>query len=246
MNEIAGMLHTDVITVTGKPVIEAIEGMARLPDSDVIAASQEPLGTGAGTCVLRGNLAPNGAVIKQSAISAHLAHHRGPALVFDTIEEYDAIKDDPDLPVDQGTVLVLKHAGPKGYPGMPEVGNLELPRKLLEGGVRDIVRVSDARMSGTAYGTVVLHVSPEAAVGGPLALVRTGDVIELDITGRRLHLDVPEDELARRRATWSPPHTRHTTGYARLYVEHVLQADRGADLDFLVGCRGSNVPRQSH
>ena len=246
MNEVRDLLHLDARTVTGRTVGENIEGLTRLPDTDVIAARGAPLGVDAGTAVLRGNLAPGGCVIKQSAISPHLAKHRGPALVFASIEEYDARKDDPDLPVDADTVLVLQNAGPKGYPGMPEVGNLELPDKLLRAGVTDVVRISDARMSGTAYGTVVLHVAPESAEGGPLALVRSGDMIELDVPGRRLHVDVPEEELARRRAAWTAPAPAYDSGYARLYVDHVLQADRGADLDFLVGCRGDTVPRQSH
>ncbi|MGH3321302.1 MAG: IlvD/Edd family dehydratase [Streptosporangiaceae bacterium] len=246
INELRGLLHLDAVTCTGKPLGEAVEGMTRLPDSDVVASSDAPLGLGYGTAILRGNLCPDGAVIKQSAVSPQLMKHRGRALVFETIEEYDAGIDDPDLDVDEDTVLVLKHAGPKGYPGMPEVGNMELPRKLLERGVRDMVRVSDARMSGTAYGTVVLHVAPEAAVGGPLALVRTGDMIELDVAGRTLHLEVDDEELARRRAAWRPPEPRHSSGYGRLYIDHVLQADHGADFDFLVGSRGDFVGRQSH
>lgn len=246
MNEIRDLLHLDARTVTGRTVGENIDGRIRLPDTDVIASRSAPLEVGRGTAVLRGNLAPDGAVIKQSAISPHLARHRGPALVFTSIEEYDARKDDPDLPVDAGTVLVLQNSGPRGYPGMPEVGNLELPRKLLDAGVTDVVRISDARMSGTAYGTVVLHVAPESAAGGPLALVRTGDIVELDVPARRLHLHVDDDELARRRAAWTPPEPAYRSGYARLYVDHVLQADRGADFDFLVGRRGDSVPRQSH
>lgn len=244
MNEMRGLLHLDAVTVTGQTLGANIQGMTRLPDTDVIASADAPLGLGAGTAVLRGNLAPDGAVIKQSAVSAHLMKHRGRAVVFETIEEYDAQSD--ELDVDDDTVLVLKHAGPKGYPGMPEVGNLELPRKVLERGVRDMVRISDARMSGTAYGTVVLHTAPEAAAGGPLALVRTGDIIELDVAARSLHLDVPDEELDRRRAEWTPPPPRHDSGYARLYIDHVLQADHGADFDFLVGNRGAGVARQSH
>ena len=172
--------------------------------------------------------------------------HRGRAIVFDNIEHYKARINDPALPADPTSVLVLKNSGPVGYPGMAEVGNMGLPPAVLKLGVTDMVRISDARMSGTAYGTVVLHVSPEAAVGGPLALVQDGDVIELDVDARRLHLDVPEDELARRRAAWAPPASPHTSGYVQMYVRHVEQADKGADLDFLRGCRGQGVPRESH
>lgn len=244
MNEMRDLLHLDAQSVTGHTLGESIEGLTRLPDTDVIAPADAPLGLGSGTAVLRGNLAPDGAVIKQSAASGHLMKHRGRAAVFETIEEYDAARDVMD--VDDDTVLVLKHAGPKGYPGMPEVGNLELPRKALERGVRDMVRISDARMSGTAYGTVVLHTAPEAAAGGPLALVRSGDEIELDIAARTLHLDVSDEELHRRGAEWQPPAARHDSGYARLYIDHVLQANQGADFDFLVGNRGAGVARQSH
>jgi dihydroxyacid dehydratase/phosphogluconate dehydratase len=195
--------------------------------------------------VLNGNLAPNGAVLKPSAASPALMKHRGRAVVFETIEHYKQRIVDPDLDVDASCVLVLKNCGPKGYPGMAEVGNMGLPPKVLKEGVKDMVRISDARMSGTAYGTVVLHVSPEAAVGGPLALVQDGDMIELDVPGRRLHLDVPEAELAKRRAGWLPAAVPDS-GYAKLYVEHVQQADKGADFDFLVGTRGVVVTRESH
>jgi dihydroxy-acid dehydratase len=172
--------------------------------------------------------------------------HRGRAVVFESIEDLKARTDLPDLDIDENSVMVLKGAGPRGYPGMPEVGNMPLPRKLLERGITDIVRISDARMSGTAYGTVVLHVSPESAIGGPLALVRDGDVIELDVEARRLDLRVPDDELATRRAAWTPPPQVASGGYQRLYTDHVMQSDQGADLDFLVGCRGAGVPRESH
>ena len=196
--------------------------------------------------MLRGNLAPDGAVLKPSAASPHLMRHRGRAVVFENIEDYKARIDDPALDVDATCVLVLKNCGPVGYPGMAEVGNMGLPPKLLQQGITDMVRISDARMSGTAYGTVVLHVSPEAAVGGPLALVQDGDVIELDVEARRLHLDVSDEELARRRAAWRPDRRAAAGGYVQLYVDHVTQADHGADLDFLVGCRGHDVPRESH
>jgi L-arabonate dehydrase len=185
-------------------------------------------------------------VIKQSAASPHLLTHRGRALVFDRLEDYNLAREAEDLPVDAATVLVLRNAGPKGYPGMPEAGNLPLPRKLLERGITDMVRVSDARMSGTGYGTVVLHVAPEAAVGGPLALVQTGDWVELDVPARTLRMEVDDQELDRRRQHWQPPAAALARGYARLYFEHVLQANRGADLDFLVGASGHQPPRHNH
>lgn len=246
MNELNHLLNLDALTVTGRTIRENIAGLARLPGTEVIAPASHPLAVGTGTVVLHGNLCPDGAIIKQSAISPGLAQHRGPALVFENIEEYNTHADDPDLPADENTILVLKHAGPRGYPGMPEVGNLELPRKLLQRGVRDLVRISDARMSGTAYGTVVLHIAPEAAVGGPLALMQTGDIIELDVPARRLHHHVPDEELTARRARWTPPKPKHDSGYARLYIDHVLQANQGADFDFLAGRRGSAVPPESH
>jgi L-arabonate dehydrase len=205
-----------------------------------------PVAKRGGIVVVRGNLAPDGAVIKPSAASAHLMKHSGRAVVFEDIEHYRQRIDDPALDVDESCCLVLKNCGPKGYPGMPEVGNMGLPAKLLKRGVTDMVRISDARMSGTAYGTVLLHVSPEAAVGGTLALVRDGDRIDLDVEGRSLHLMVSDEELEKRRAQWKPPVPSTTGGYQQLYVQHVMQADKGADLDFLVGCRGHAVPRESH
>ncbi|GAA0950495.1 IlvD/Edd family dehydratase [Kribbella koreensis] len=249
MREILPLLKADAITVTGKSIGDNVANTERTVDTEVIRAVGNPLGSGAGTAVLKGNLAPDGAVIKQSAASERLLQHRGKALVFSSIEEYDLAVDDPDLDVDADTVLVLQNAGPRGYPGMPEVGNMTIPRKLAEQGVEDMVRISDARMSGTAYGTVVLHVAPEAAVGGPLALVQTGDWIELDVPARTLHLDVPDEELAKRRAAWqsAPPPTQPADrGWARLYVNHVTQANQGCDLDFLIGRTGSAVARQSH
>jgi dihydroxy-acid dehydratase len=246
LREILPLLRGDAITVTGKSIADNVANAERTVDTDVIRAINDPLGSGAGTAVLRGNLAPDGAVVKQSAASERLLQHRGRALVFSSIEEYDLAVEDPDLDVDADTVLVLQNAGPRGYPGMPEVGNLTIPRKLAEQGVDDMVRISDARMSGTAYGTVVLHVAPEAAVGGPLALVRTGDWIELDVPARTLHLEVPADELARRRADWQPPPPAADRGWQRLYTSHVMQANDGCDLDFLVGRSGSDVGRQSH
>jgi L-arabonate dehydrase len=249
LREILPLLKADAITVTGKTIGENVANTERTVDTDVIRAVGNPLGSGAGTAVLKGNLAPDGAVVKQSAASERLLQHRGKALVFSSIEEYDLAVDDMDLDVDADTVLVLQNAGPRGYPGMPEVGNMTIPRKLAEQGIDDMVRISDARMSGTAYGTVVLHVAPEAAVGGPLALVQTGDWIELDVPARTLHLDVSDEELAERRANWkpTPPPIEHADrGWARLYVDHVTQANLGCDLDFLVGRTGSSVARQSH
>ncbi|HVX44564.1 MAG TPA: IlvD/Edd family dehydratase [Mycobacteriales bacterium] len=243
--QLGDLLHLDLPTVTGRTLRENIADVERWRP-EVIRSVDEPLQpAGAGVAVLTGSLAPDGALVKQSAASPNLLQHRGRALVFDSIEEYTAGIDDPDLDVDADTVLVLRGAGPRGYPGMPEVGNLALPRKLLAAGVDDMVRISDARMSGTSYGTVVLHVAPESAVGGPLALVRTGDLIELDVPARRLELLVDAAELERRRAGWTAPAPAEFRGWSRLYVEHVQQADRGADLDFLVGRSGAPVPRPS-
>ncbi|GAA4110261.1 IlvD/Edd family dehydratase [Aminobacter aganoensis] len=245
MKEIADLLDLDALTVTGKTVGENIAGAENFND-EVILPRDKALTAQGGIAVLRGNLAPNGAILKPSAASPELMRHRGRAVVFENIEHYKARVDDPALDIDETCVMVLKNCGPKGYPGMAEVGNMALPQKLLEKGVRDMVRISDARMSGTAFGTVVLHAAPEAAVGGPLALVQDGDMIELDVENRRLHLEVSDDELARRRQSWTPPVPDMQGGYQSLYVERVLQADRGADLDFLVGCRGHDVPRESH
>jgi dihydroxy-acid dehydratase len=241
-----GLLHSEAITVTGAGVGANVAG-AECWNGKVIMTVAEPFQpAGTGTAVLRGNLAPGGAVIKQSAASPHLLKHRGRALVFDSPSAYYAVADDPGLEVDEDNVLVIRNCGPRGYPGMPEVSNVALPAKLLRRGVRDMVRICDGRMSGTAYGTVVLHVAPEAAAGGPLALVRTGDWITLDTPGRTLTLEVDPDELARRRAAWQPPAPHAPRGWTRLYSDHVLQADSGADLDFLVGSSGHEVPRDSH
>ncbi|MNQ75242.1 L-arabonate dehydratase [compost metagenome] len=201
-----------------------------------------------GLCILRGNLAPRGAVLKPSAATPALMQHRGRAVVFENFDDYKARIADPQLDVDETCVLVLKNAGPKGYPGMAEVGNMGLPPKVLAKGITDMLRISDARMSGTAYGTVVLHVAPEAAADGPLAAVRNGDFIELDCASGRLHLDISDEELAGRLADLEPDTSAKIfdSGYARLYVDHVLQADQGCDFDFLIGCRGSDVPRHSH
>ncbi|AXC10870.1 L-arabonate dehydratase [Acidisarcina polymorpha] len=239
------LLHKDALTVNGKTIWENCKEAPNW-NREVIRDFENPLVAHGGVAVLRGSLAPDGAVLKPSAASPHLMRHRGPAVVFETIEHYHERILDPDLVVDENSILVLKNCGPKGYPGMAEVGNMGLPPKLLERGITDIVRISDARMSGTAYGTVVLHVCPEAAVGGPLALVEEGDMIELDVEARRLHLDVPAEELERRRASWKPSLPTMKGGYQQLYVEHVMQASEGADLDFLVGCRGATVTRESH
>jgi dihydroxyacid dehydratase/phosphogluconate dehydratase len=244
MREIAGLLHGDAITVTGGTVTENV-ATAECWNREVIHALEEPFQpAGTGTAVLRGNLAPDGAVVKQSAASAHLLKHRGRALVFDSPEAYHAAVS--ELDPDDDAVLVIRYCGPRGYPGMPEVANVPLPKKVLLRGVRDMVRICDGRMSGTAYGTVVLHVAPEAAAGGPLALVETGDWITLDVPARALTLEVPDDELARRRAAWQPPAPHAARGWTWLYTEHVQQANTGADLDFLVGGSGHDVPRQSH
>lgn len=246
MRELGGLLHAGALTVTRKTVGENV-GDAPCWNRDVIMPLGQPFQeAGTGTAVLRGNLAPDGAVIKQSAASPHLLKHRGRAVVFDSPEAYHRVAGDPDLDVDEESVLVVRYCGPKGYPGMPETANVPLPAKLLKRGVRDIVRICDGRMSGTAYGTVVLHVAPEAAAGGPLALVRTGDWITLDVPARTLSLDVPDDELAARRAAWSPPPRRASRGWTWLYTEHVQQADTGCDLDFLTGASGAEVGRDPH
>jgi L-arabonate dehydrase len=244
LKEIEAVLHQDALTANGKTMGENIAG-APCWNRDVIKTFAEPFKANAGIAILRGNLAPDGAVIKPSAATPKLLKHRGPAVVFETIEDFKAKIDDENLDIDENSIMVLKGCGPKGYPGMAEVGNMALPPKILRKGITDMVRISDARMSGTAYGTVVLHVAPEAAAGGPLALVRTGDIIELDVPARRLHLDVSDAELAKRRATWVAPEPPKR-GYYKLYVEHVQQADKGADLDFLVGGSGTVVTRDSH
>ena len=240
-----GLLHSTALTVTGASIGENVQD-APVWNQEVIRPFETPVVENGGIAVLRGNLAPDGAVLKPSAASRSLMQHRGRAVVFRDIEDYKRRINDPDLDVDQDSVLVLQNCGPKGYPGMPEVGNMGLPRKLLERGIRDMVRVSDARMSGTAYGTVVLHVCPEAAAGGPLALVRDGDFIDLDVPARRLHLDVSEEELKNRKLQWSPPDPVASSGYQFMYVQHVMQASEGADFDFLIGCRGTKVTREAH
>ena len=245
VRELADVIHLDALTVNGKTIGE---NTADAPcwNREVIRERTRPIRERAGLAVVRGNLAPNGAVIKPSAATPSLLKHRGRAVVFESIEDFKARIDRPDLEIDETSVMVMKGAGPKGYPGMPEVGNMPLPPKLLARGITDLVRISDARMSGTAYGTVVLHVSPESAAGGTLAVVENGDEIELDIDARKLELRVSDDELNRRRKRWIPPPPVSGGGYQRLYIDHVLQADQGADLDFLVGCRGAGIPRESH
>jgi dihydroxy-acid dehydratase len=247
LREVADLLDPAALTVSGRPLADHLAD-ARIWDETVIRPRSAPLQADAGIAVLRGSLAPDGAVIKPAAASKELLTHRGRAVVFDSIEDARARLDDPGLDIDASSVLVLRGCGPRGYPGMPEVGNMPLPARLLAAGVRDMVRISDARMSGTAYGTVVLHVAPEAAAGGPLALVRDGDPIVLDVPGRRLDIDLPAAELARREpsAAMKAALPAPRRGWERLYIDHVMQADRGADLDFLVGSSGHEVTRDSH
>lgn len=247
LREVRDLLDSSALTITGKPLVEHLDD-AKIWDGDVITPRDSPVLPAAGISVLRGSLAPGGALIKPAAASSHLLKHRGRAVVFDSIEDFHARIDDPDLDIDEDSIMVLRGCGPKGYPGMPEVSNMPLPKKLLEQGVRDMVRICDGRMSGTAYGTVILHVTPESAAGGPLALVRTGDMISLDVRGRRLDLEVPADELAARTPNQATldGYANPRRGWERLYVDHVQQADTGADLDFLVGSSGSRVSRESH
>ncbi len=237
-------LHRDVRCVDGLTVGERAHGTP-IVDPEVIRSLATPvLPAGSATVVLRGNVCPGGAVLKPSAADPNLLRHTGPALVYDSLDEYLAVAEDDDLPVTAGTVLVVRNLGPRGYPGMPELGNFPLPKRLLDAGVTDMVRISDARMSGTAFGTVVLHVAPEAAVGGPLALVQTGDTVILDVAARELRIDVSDQELDERRTRWRPPGKTALRGWARLYAAHVMQADRGVDLDFLHGCTpASSVAR---
>jgi len=245
----AGLLpHPDALTANGKSLWENVKDAPNY-NAEVIRPLDKPLIADGGICVLRGNLAPRGAVIKPSAATKELLQHRGRAVVFENLDDYKKRIVDPDLDVTKDSILVLKNCGPKGYPGMAEVGNMGLPPKLLAQGITDMVRISDARMSGTAYGTVVLHVAPEARAGGPLAVVQEGDWIELDSAGGRLHLEVSDEELERRLADWKArqvPDPADASGYRNLYVERVLQADEGCDFDFLVGCRGAGVPKHSH
>ena len=245
LKEIAPLLALDCLTVTGETLGANIAG-AEVFDRGVIFTRAAPFKPEGGIVVLRGNLAPGGAVLKPSAATPALMRHRGPACVFEDPDDLKARIDDPDLPVDANSVFVLKNSGPRGYPGMAEIGNLPIPAKLLKAGVTDVVRISDGRMSGTAFGTVVLHVAPEAAAGGPLALVQDGDMVTLDVQARVLALEVSDEELARRKAARAPFVSPYTRGWEKLYVDHVLQADRGVDLDFLVGSSGHAVPRESH
>ena len=247
LSQVSDLLYPEPITVTGSPLVTYL-GDSPVYDDTVIFPRNAPLMEDAGIAVLHGNLAPRGAIIKPAAATAALLQHVGPAMVFDSVEDMHARIDDPDLDVTADSVLVLRGCGPRGYPGMPEVGNMPLPRKLLEAGVRDMVRISDSRMSGTAYGTVILHTAPEAAAGGPLAFVQTGDIITLDVKNRTLSMDVSDEELQARSqspasvAAYAAP----ARGWEKLYIDHVMQADTGADLDFLVGSSGNEVSRESH
>ena len=245
MKEISHLLHQDIITVSGQTVAQNIAS-AENYNTDVITPLAQPFKEKAGIAILKGNLSPRGAVIKPSAATPSLLVHTGRAVVFENIEDFHKRIDDEDLDIDETCVMVLKNCGPKGYPGMAEVGNMPLPPKILRKGITDMVRISDARMSGTAYGTVVLHTAPEAAAGGPLAVVQNGDLIELNVPERKLHLHISDEELARRLALWTAPKPPMDSGYWKLYIDHVLQADEGVDLDFLVGKRGSQVPRDNH
>jgi dihydroxy-acid dehydratase len=245
MKEIQQFLHLDHVTANGKTVRDNIAD-AQNWNTEVIYPLEKPFKDHAGIAVLRGNLAPRGAVIKPSAATPALMTHKGRAVVFEDSDDFHKRIDDESLDVDETCILVLKNCGPKGYPGMAEVGNMPLPPKVLRKGITDMVRISDARMSGTAYGTVVLHTCPEAAAGGPLAVVRNGDMIELDVPSRKLHLHISDEELAARLKDWKPPKPQLDSGYWKLYIDHVLQADQGADLDFLVGKRGAFVPKDNH
>ncbi len=245
INELRNMLHVNVMTANGKSMAENV-AETECFNRDVIATVEKPVQEAAGIAVLRGNLAKNGAIIKPSAATQSLMVHKGKAVVFENIKDFHARVDDPMLEIDSDSVMVLKNVGPKGYPGMAEVGNMPLPKKILQQGITDMVRISDGRMSGTAFGTVVLHVSPESAIGGTLALVENGDMIELDVPNRKLHLDVDESELARRSTALSQTDGESARGYVKLYIDHVQQADQGADMDFLVGKSGSYVPKDNH
>jgi dihydroxy-acid dehydratase len=247
LNELKPLLDHTAIDVTGKPLVSNLESATNW-DTNIIRKLATPLQEEAGIAVLRGNLAPTGAVIKPAAASPHLLKHRGPAVVFENVEDLHARLDDPNLDITKDSVMVLRGCGPKGYPGMAEVSNMPLPRKILEQGITDMVRVCDGRMSGTAYGTVVLHVSPEAAAGGPLALVQNGDIIILDVEARLISLDVSDEELAKRKPLTAEQanYARPLRGYEKLYVDHVLQAPQGADFDFLQGSSGAPIPRDSH
>jgi L-arabonate dehydrase len=245
MKELDKVLHKNAITVNGKTVKENYD-VAECYNRDVIATSDKPFNPLSGVAILKGNLSENGAVIKPSAASPHLLKHSGKALVFDDIDDYKSRIDREDLEVDENNILVLKNVGPIGYPGMPEVGNMALPKKILAKGITDMIRISDGRMSGTGFGTVILHASPEAALGGNFAVIETGDIIHLDVAKRSLILEVSNSELEKRKKSWKPIHKKYDRGYVKLYQEHVQQASHGADLDFLVGGSGSEVSRDSH
>lgn len=245
MKELLSKIHKDIVTVTGQTVEENVKD-AVCYDDEIIATLKKPFKTESGLAVVKGNLAKDGAIIKPSAATPELMVHKGKAVVFETIEDFHAKINDPDLPADKDSVLVLKNVGPKGYPGMAEVGNMGMPKKLLDAGVTDMVRISDGRMSGTAFGTVFLHTSPEAAAGGVLALVKDGDLIEVDVPNRKIHLHVSDEELEERRKNWKPYDLEYGRGYVQLYIDHVQQANLGADLDFLRGGSGDIVKRDSH
>jgi len=245
INQLKKYLHNDIITANGRSIGENNANPVCY-NTEVIATIDKPLQEHAGINVLKGNLCEDGAIIKPSAATKKLMQHRGPAVVFETMEDYHARIDDPNLEIDENSVIVLKGVGPVGYPGMPEVGNVDLPEKLIRKGVKDIIRISDGRMSGTAYGTVILHVSPESSIGGTLALVRDGDMIELDVANRRLHLDITDEELQKRKAAWIAPKPVTERGYVKFYIDHVQQAHLGADLDVLRGGSGSEVTRDLH
>ncbi len=245
MRKLKKYLHNEVITVNGKSIGDN-NANPICYNTDVIATIDKPLQEHAGIAVLKGNLCEDGAIIKPSAATKELMKHRGAAVVFETMEDYHARIDDPNLPIDENSVIVLKGVGPVGYPGMPEVGNVDLPEKLIRKGVKDIIRISDGRMSGTAYGTVILHVSPESSIGGTLAIVKDGDMIELDVEKRRLHLDISDEELQKRKAAWVAPAPMADRGYVKFYIDHVQQAHLGVDLDILRGGSGSDVTRDLH
>jgi dihydroxy-acid dehydratase len=245
IDQLKDIIHSEALTVNGKAIGENCAG-SPCYNYDVISTLEKPFKEKAGIAVLKGNLCVNGAVIKPSATSGDLLEHRGRAVVFENMEDYHARIDDPDLDIDENCIMVLKGVGPVGYPGMPEVGNMDLPQKLIKKGITDMVRISDGRMSGTAYGTVVLHVSPESTIGGNLALVENGDMIELDVKKRSLILDVPEEVLQKRRNQWSKPEPQSVRGYVSMFIQHVEQAEKGCDFDFLKGGSGSVVLRDSH
>jgi len=245
LDALGDRIRRNATTVSGRPLGALVEGAANY-NRDVIRPLDNPVVADGGIAVLRGNLAPRGAVVKTAAATPALMRHRGRAVAFESYDDYRRRCDAPDLEIDETCIIVVKNCGPKGYPGMPELGNVALPKRILKKGVRDMVRISDARMSGTAYGTVVLHTSPEAADGGPLAVVRDGDWIALDVGARTLHLEVDDESLRRRLAGWTPPDLSSLSGYDRLYRTHVMSADQGADFDFLRGCRGAAVPKPGH